>query len=374
MMSDVGIWGLLAYIENQFQFNSWTLSFSCLDKTCILSKDGYILQNLPLSFVTEIKKYDENNLLYYQIPIDVNGKLMFVYSFYVSNVIDEMSLFVLKKNIEAYLSIEALDLEKYQTIFPFFFPVSDSSININKNILDKSSRFFFLNGQEGTGKKVFIQNHVLFNYKMDIYNLFRNNNNNSVIRINIENIHVNCLIIRELALLNVEEQEKILKDFNMYTHIYVCSAYNLNVLLEKNIVIHEFASFLTNNKIIFSSINRRIAEIISSINYVFAFKGHEVSDLISFSKLSKLRLKKGLSDIYEILKIMLYMKNISQGDFLSHNGLRDIISKIEVDSIKLGHFIYGSSQNKIAKYLGISRGSLQHKLKKLNFPYNEWEE
>jgi len=372
MVLDVGIWGLLAYNENRYQFNSWTLAFPFLGKNCILSKDGYILQDYPSPIVTEIKKYDENNLVYYQIPIEVNKKLMFVYSFYVSHVIDEMSVYVLKKNIEAFLSVEALDLEKYQTIFPFFFPVSESSININKIILDKSSRFFFLNGQEGTGKKVFIQNHILFNYKMDIYNLFKNNN--SVIHINIENSHVNCLMIRELALLNVEEQEKILKDFEMYTHIYVCSAYNLNVLLEKNIVIHGFASFLASNRIIFPSISRRIAEVISSINYVLAFKGHEVSDLISFSKLSKLRLRKGLSDIYEILKIILYMKNISQSDFLSHNGLREIISKIEIDSIKLGHFIYGSSQNKIAKYLGISRGSLQHKLKKLNFPYNEWED
>ena len=53
-------------------------------------------------------------------------------------------------------------------------------------------------------------------------------------------------------------------------------------------------------------------------------------------------------------------------------GLRGLISGLEKRAIRLAFERVGGSQNKIADYLGISRGSLQHKIKKHKLPYSEW--
>ena len=46
--------------------------------------------------------------------------------------------------------------------------------------------------------------------------------------------------------------------------------------------------------------------------------------------------------------------------------------ELEINAIKYALYKAGNSQNKIADFLGISRGSLQHKLRKYNMNDIDW--
>lgn len=52
--------------------------------------------------------------------------------------------------------------------------------------------------------------------------------------------------------------------------------------------------------------------------------------------------------------------------------VRDMVQELEIRAIRAAYSVSGGSQMKVAKMLGISRGSLQHKFKKYRLPYEDW--
>jgi DNA-binding NtrC family response regulator len=129
-----------------------------------------------------------------------------------------------------------------------------------------------------------------------------------------------------------------------------------------------------NERVKFPSIPKRSSSLINIISDYLLFKGLELPGFCSDSWISRQSFHNGFIDIFTFMQDHFLPQPSFFNMMENGNNLRGVIKKIEMLAIEYAIKIVGKSQNKIAKFLGISRGSLQHKLKKYGYSNKEWEE
>lgn len=372
------IWEWLHQCANSVRAKSWSLIIKFNNEHCYIIEVNHEQTNLNQilpeenEIVQEVKLVEIDQMPVLKIPVFVNKDLVI-----------EWSLFLDEKPIENYSSwrdqllmfirAEALYPSLYPSFIPYFLPFDDTVFEINKS-LEKKKKLFFLNGQTGTGKKSFIRNHLLLNYQISLD--FSGKKSVTYKKLQHKASDLNILIVPELALCEEEELvfvENLLENGDN-THIYLCSLYDPDVLHSRGMISSVLRDASIENRIIFPALHRRPSSASQAVRYYSLIKDVQLPKQIDESWFIKSRLKEGFNDVYKTLYTPLY-RNTSISDLLAQGkDLRDIVASIEYEAIKFAQRIVGNSQLKIAKLLGISRGSLQHKLKKYDFPYHEWEE
>jgi len=339
--------------------------------TSKLSQEEIIKHGLENN-VTSIAKVEN----FLTIPFEINGHAI-LYLFVENQDLPLSVYYEVKYVIEARLNIEAKNLKLYPSILPFFLSFDEPEIDrINKKIQDKRN-YFFLNGLPGMGKHTFIKNHLIYCYgfnPIDL-NMHEYSEKGKIQEFNINNKKI--LIIDELAYCTEVDQKKIqveIEKNNQETIIFICSAYDPSILSARGVIKYELSEMCLTERVIFPSIQKRSGSLFNILSSFLYLKGYNLLDFNSQLWLNNQPFQNGFNDILNFIQDY-FLPQPSFFDMMTNDqSIREIVKNIEIRSIEYAIRIVGKSQNKIAKYLGISRGSLQHKLKKYGYSNKEWEE
>ena len=289
----------------------------------------------------------------------------------------QTSVFILKLIIEQLFSMEKHNLLEYPNYLPFFFPFENVEIrNINRNLQERKP-FFFLNGLQGTGKHTFIKNHIMYCYG-DAIDMLENLRTHDFGKSRVfNNNEKKITIVDELAYCTEAEQSSLINKIlekKVDEILFICSVYDPTVLGSKGVINLDLVELCLANRVIFPSIHKRSIVFTKLISEYLRLKGLEMPVFITDDWVKKQAFNNGFKNILKFIQdINAPQKPII--NFLESGGsIREVVKNTEMLAIEYAISIVGKSQNKIAKYLGISRGSLQHKLKKYEYSYHEWEE
>jgi hypothetical protein len=194
-------------------------------------------------------------------------------------------------------------------------------------------------------------------------------------KIQLENIVI--LIIDELAFCTEIDQKEVLTeiiDRKQETILFICSAYDPAILSSRGVIGLKLAELCINERIIFPSLHKRSKSLINILSKYLFFKGLHLPAFYTEKWQNKQTFQNGFSDIFTIFQDYFTPQPSLMSTLEKGKNIREIVKEIEVFAIDYAIKIVGKSQNKIAKHLGISRGSLQHKLKKYEYSNKEWEE
>lgn len=248
-------------------------------------------------------------------------------------------------------------------VYPSYLPYAagfSSDLSEVSSLLSPETQasFVFLNGRDGSGRKTVVSSYFLYRYNY---------------RVNLAAVHAKYievsyrpgakgLVIPEVALLDAVTQRRLLSHPGMYDVVFVLSAYPLQALLDRQMLDEKVGSLCFENKYIVPSMKSWSSiESRKQAQGIAALMGYQVSP-------GRVNLAETFFDLHGAgnHSDSLWLDRIKSGE-----PLRDVIKELEIEAIKIAHSIVGDSQNKIADYLGISRGSLQHKLRKYELPYGE---
>ena len=374
----VGIWGWLNRYSSSNNYE-WLIYIQFNENRYSISSNGLILENGFIPVVKSPSKVifiQDGDLENAYIPVWIEGSEVFTLHLKGTHKFNLENMEDLLYSLQSMLSNESRDIFSYPSFLPFFLPGLGNNETINSSII-RDRPAIFLNGQEGTGKNTFIRNYILYHFYRDVGKVDGISNENQIVNLEVQGRIISIEIILELAMLEIEEQEILAarlfkKEPDKY--FFICSIYDLALLHEKGMIIEGIYNVCLENRVMFPRVEKRIAEAIEILKYILLTKGINLPETLinGWKKCATTRagFKSMLAQIEPALK--------DQGALVDQYGkgkaLRDIIAEIENDSIRFALTVLGNSQNKIAKFLGISRGSLQHKLKKYEFPYYNWEE
>lgn len=310
--------------------------------------------------------------------------------------------------IDSFISVMASDffMKSFFSGFVPLFPVSSGDYrNINLALMNRKS-FHFLNGQKGTGRLLFFYHYVRIHYLYDLNSFIAENFLENaekteplyLLRFNsgkIEKIHFSevnemlasenpsqlLALIPELLQLDRDSQDliyEILQKFNDPTEcsVFVLSSFDLSRIQNTEILHPDLQKLCLDNREVFpsySSICSRsygdslIAELIGGIALGFQlFLKHEQNTELWKSRLD-IENAKGKRNFFDLFYKSGFPKDTKKGqtsEAPGQGGLREFVAEAEKNAILYAYENVARSQQEIADYLGISRGSLQHKLRK----------
>ncbi|GEM_PF-3226085 len=196
----------------------------------------------------------------------------------------------------------------WENVLPLYFPEEGEFAEFNRE-LSSGRNAFFLNGLPESGRGRFLDRLLLFR------------------GLSISDI-VN---VPEIAELEFSRQEELVAAVESGVLVCISSVYPLAPMLQGGLVLPALAPVLEESRILFSSRSPLLAR--------------EREFWAGFSRSGRLE--------------------FSSAQLVStRDGLRDAVEKLEIEAIHEAYRRAGRSQNKVAALLGISRGSLQHKLRK----------
>lgn len=377
----IGIWQWMSDLAIDAQLKNWELEI-CFnqEKVYVLRPKGsenpieQVVTSIPGN-TNKIIEEEQNSLWYTTIPIFLKEKSVFYWKLESFEKIEIQVLLKWQADLELRVRDESRLFGRYPTFIPFIMPFDENVFYINKAITQKQ-KYFFLNGQAGTGKHVFIQNFLQYHYQETSF-ADQFDRSVSLYKFTFQGPDkVSGIIVHELGLLDSKEisyLEKAIED-NSCDIIFICSAYDPEILLNSEIITIRIYDILMENRILFSSVQRRISSVIAAIKYYVSLKIDKEPEFLHEDWVKINASKYSFADILTIIQESTQPVGAISALIDTGESLRDIVAKVEYDAIYYAQKVVGNSQNKIAKLLGISRGSLQHKLKKYNFPYHEWEE
>lgn len=295
----------------------------------------------------------------------------------VEKKLDFKLLLFWKQSLELFIKEENQKISQYPSFLPFFLPHNDVEISKINEAIQKQRKVFFLNGVLGTGKHSFVQNYILYRFfELIDYDQIKNSEMDKICALHLLNNNVEIIIVNELAYLTENDQLVVREKINSEENnlIFICSAYDPVILSNNGVIIPELVDICLKERVIFPSLQRRQHYLRSLLIQYYRWKGFDLLDFLTEEWLVKQSLNKGFNDLIASFKEYLLPQASFLQTYHEKKSIRKVISDIEVLAIEYAIRFIGYSQNKIAKLLGISRGSLQHKLKKYNYPYNEWEE
>ncbi|MDH4263459.1 MAG: hypothetical protein OEV78_10490 [Spirochaetia bacterium] len=309
------------------------------------------------------------------IPIEILGNSIFYVIIKKIKIMTDLNAF--KYILESFVIKESRDLNQYPSFLPFILSLDDPEIDRINNKIPKLGDYFFLNGHYGTGKHTFIKNHLMYCYGV-------NPNKFSILKYpeigGIQKFTINQLevfIIDELAFCTEVDQKEIqmvINDKKPGVVLFICSAYDPIILSSRGVIQQELAELCIKERIIFPSIQKRSGSLFMTLSSYLLFKGLSVPVFFTENWLNKQIFHNGFTEIFTLLQDYFAPQSSLLSTLDQGRSIREIVKDIEVLAIDFAVKVVGKSQNKIAKYLGISRGSLQHKLKKYDYLNKEWEE
>ncbi len=269
----------------------------------------------------------------------------------VAKALSKEDLELIAYAVSLLMTVEATGSAEYPSLLPFFLPFGGELSGHNRLIL-KPRRVYFLAGAPGSGKKTFIRNHFLFN-KQRLLGSPELDSAEGLIEIG------ESVIVPELAKLGDDDLVRLQSSLvsPRISSLFFLSIYDLTALYDRKIISSEIFQACNENRLIMPSFRNRKDSEADILTPMFLLKGLA-------PQLTKKRIN---------YKDALAEGSKSTGVNPGGKKLRDAVQELEIQAITLAHRAVGNSQNKIAKYLGISRGSLQHKIKKYNLPYGDWD-
>ena len=375
-----GIWGWMKLKSEALFAKRWQIWL--VDKNLLIpvypkGKSGSELS--PVSF--DVKNYNKKISItkvpdgsIVKIPATISEEFIFYWQLEFLQSPNEKMLENIKDILILLLAYESLNKKIYPSFVPFIYPLQ--SENQANEIIKESRQTIFINGQAGVGKKSFVQAFLLYNYFyfIDYAHLE-----------SVENIFISerlgenkLVIIKEVALLNHEKQLEIINEYKEGTQaiFLFLSVYSLDQLEKHSIVLKKFSKLLEEHKLIIPSLQNRKNYVKDSIEFWLKAKACYFLSFIHTvrEKNFSLEIEENFTGIYKKL-LNAEKMNIIQEDvsFLKDKKLREVIVDLEIKAINYAHQKVGDSQHKVAKFLGVSRGSLQHKLRKYKIYGIKWE-
>ena len=418
----MGIWGCLNRFCQENYCDSWGIMLTFFHEHDYITPLGQIKNSMLFDVIHEptINNNKGQGIGQYLIPVFLNKKLLFIWEFNTKVQIDANEMQIIKFNLELLITHESYDDRQYPSFLVFLYPCMGDMNLVNRKIIEFGKRsVIFLNGQQGSGKSTFLQCFLLLHYGYLIQKdtLTRNIN---PIQILLTNHKLQRLIyVPELALLSADEQIQLLyKEKEDNNQLIIASMYDTKVLYSNQIISEEMADLCTLNRILLPSLPNRAADIHRLLHFMIFVKAStfDASDNLNIEQLDKIfniivQNKHNLNETQQAIKKMLCdynddnntktvdlsnhhnmeidssdknsKKELAKEGFTSNHislerlndsgvNLRNIVAELEMNAIRYAHSQVGNSQNKMSNFLGISRGSLQNKLKKYDLDYDDW--
>ena len=138
---------------------------------------------------------------------------------------------------------------------------------------------------------------------------------------------------------------------------FLASQYSLEALYEYKLIREDLYTLLKENQLLFPSLKSRDKEEKKAL-YLF-LKEHFIEKLPPIPLWDKLK-----ENFLSLVEFSRKEGGEFYWNFSFSSSLREAIAFLEQVGISYAYEVVGESQEKVANFLGISRGSLQHKLKK----------
>ena len=378
-----GIWGILATIQQHYKASDWGIRLSCNSQYLNVSENTGIQitkedkqtfgkqGNLYIP-IYPLEDKDNRRLSYLENKNTAQKKLVFDFFLKSAQEIQKHQIKEIQYALQLFVRYEASLKYQYPSFLPCLFSTENTMDKVNQSIKEKK-RIIFLNGQDATGKHTFLQCYTLFNfYKMPC--LESVNQNIYKTEIQGDNTFSNVIyFIPEVALLTYREQRMVCEKIDQVQQrdsdckaIIMTSIYDPNVLLDKNIITESLFKKIKPEIIRLPSLKNRASELDSIIHFVHQIKllpkltTDNLMDIISQPEITN----NNFQGIYNCIYQQYYIDNIMYTYHQDHLNLRKIVNSIEQEAIKYAKKITKGSQYHMSNFLGISRGSLQHKMRK----------
>lgn len=224
------------------------------------------------------------------------------------------------------------------------FPLSPQTEALETTLLTPPP-MFLVTGQPGVGKRSLLQNLCLFHLgkapQLDTQ---------ALIRWKVQAIQY--VVIAEVAMLEVETQQVFIREAGKGHRVWGATAYDTEMLVRREILLPEFVRLFEKGRVHLPPVSQRDStELNILMGFWRAFYGELSSvDLPNMGFLKKRALKEEGLSVDSILE--------------EGRGLRGVVAQFEQEAIRQAYRRVGKSQHKIARLLKVSRGSLQHKLRK----------
>ena len=382
-----GLWGCFKRLAHENHIIHWGIFINFMSNKYFIDPSGRP-QKSEYTYIHQIsiRKYSEdaNEIL---IPIKMKKNVIFICRFLSKVKFSEEEINQIKFQIELLILYEASNIDIYPTFLTFLYPPSDALAKVNESIYHRRNLdLIFLNGQKGSGKASFAQCFALLHFHcfLDFNSMDEKINLTPIDHTRIKNI----LYIPELALLDHSQQSNLANISQNQENLFTIasSIYDLNLLFENNIISKKITDICLKERIIIPSLKKRSLDISTIIDFLGKIKSNipnlnisQIKDLNYIDNLDGLKKllflgKNSEEKIYHGSISNTYANEPNPSSLEDGLKLRDMITKLEISAIKYAHEKVGDSQNKMADFLGISRGSLQHKLKKYDIDYIDWED
>lgn len=377
-----GIWGIIVKFCMEYSIENWALLYSLPSTKNVISPTLIDSSQFDFSTVDEEIFWDNESRIVY-LPIFYKAKKYFVlalplplssFSFF-ENAVKEFYYY-----LQMLLAFELSQFVSYPSYFPLLYFSEEQYNSINENLRNKKN-VYFLNGQRGTGKKLFVNRFVLFHF---CHSLFVEEDPENGVHIynftDCRGLVVELWHVPELAVVSQTWQEKIFTTFRndvAKRFLFISSVYATAVLWKKGFISREIHSLCETNRILLPSLARR--KVADLVEYIFSFSKRDclnASEANNIAELFSRQIEKGdfKENIITLREQLKQRMEFRMGrDEIHGQELKTIVEIVEKEAIRMAYDIVGQSQQKIADYLGISRGSLQYKIKKYELPYQDWE-
>jgi len=245
---------------------------------------------------------------------------------------------------ELLLHFERVGVDIRPTFFPFMPDTAGLAATVNDLLINPPS-VLLLNGQPGAGKRFLLQSLSLLHAgrRPDF-------DNSPFCKIPHERGVI--WLVPEVAMLEIKEQQDLWKSARSGDRLWVASVYDVGMLSDRKIVHSSLATMLEPHKILLPTLAKRdAAELQLFSQFWQAFYG-KTSDAPA-------------ANLVFLKRQVLGGAGLSVESILEEGrGLRGVVAEFEKEAIRRAHARVGRSQHKIARLLKVSRGSLQHKLRK----------
>lgn len=244
----------------------------------------------------------------------------------------------------ALLFAESMGVDGSPTFMPFV-PAADELGQGLNGLLQSPPPVVVFNGQPGTGKAVLLQSLLLRHAGWVLPA-----ENEALMTVQVYGQP--AVIVPEFALLEVEHQQAILKHVKGGGRLWGATVYDLAMLKSRKILQAALADALISARVVLPPVAKREAAGIEEVSAFWsAFYGARAGGPEANLDFHKNRiLGKSALSVESILE--------------EGRGLRGVIAEFEKEAILKAQGRVGRSQHKIANLLKVSRGSLQHKLRK----------
>jgi len=270
----------------------------------------------------------------------------------------------LKQEVSSFFSKVEQHFSQLTSHYPDFLPGyidEDNEFSHHASFLFSKKRFSFLCGVAGSGKSTFVKSLLNFRFGTGL-KVIKESLGLCLLK---DNKKV-ALIVEELAKTSDKQQRQIMEKELEYDVVLVKTQYDFEALISAGVVTNlSLKERCLENKLNFYSHFGKTGTWRFFLDIWSATRPLEFSSLLS--KVSLSPEEQTLSQ----LKSYLSSYSLLAKFFFNHESpdLRDAIEDFEVFAILFTAAQVGRTQHKIADNLGISRGSLQHKIRKYNLDY-----